>query len=98
MPMRALGELTAADFAAAGSPDGRAWMAALPALSGYLARQWDLTLTGEPFRHGYNAVVLFAAQGGRPLALKLTWPADLAKGEADALDAWRARGVVELVA
>jgi hypothetical protein len=49
-------------------------MAALPALSGYLARQWDLTLTGEPSRHGYNAVVLFAAQDGRPLALKLTWP------------------------
>lgn len=98
MTMRALGDLTAPDFAAAGSPDGRAWMAALPAMSGHLARQWDLTLTGEPFRHGYNAVVLFAAQGRRPLALRLTWPPDLAEGEAEALAAWRARGVVELVA
>lgn len=96
--MRALGELTATDFAAAGSPDGRAWMAALPALSGHLARQWDLALTGEPFRNGYNAIVLFAAQGGRPFAVKLTWPPDQARGEADALAAWRARGVVELVA
>jgi streptomycin 6-kinase len=96
--VRALGGLTSPDFAAAGSPDGRAWMAALPALSGRLARQWDLSFTGEPFRHGYNAVVLFAAQGGRPLALKLTWPPGQATGEADALTAWRARGVVELVA
>jgi streptomycin 6-kinase len=98
MPMRTLEDLTATDFAAAGSPDGRAWMAALPALSGHLARQWDLTFTGEQFRHGYNAVVVFAARGGRPLALKLTWPPDQAQGEADALTAWRARGVVELVA
>jgi len=43
------------NFAAAGSPDGRAWMAAVPALSGHLARQWDLTVTSEWFRHGYNA-------------------------------------------
>jgi streptomycin 6-kinase len=93
-----LEDLAATDFAAAGSPDGRAWMAALPALSGHLARQWDLTFAGEPFRHGYNAVVLSVAQGGRPLALKLTWPPGPARGEAEALAAWRARGVVELVA
>jgi streptomycin 6-kinase len=93
-----LADLVAPNFAAAGSPDGRAWMAALPATSGRLARQWDLTFTSEEFRHGYNAVVLFATQGGRPLALKLTWPPDQARGEADALAAWRAQGVVELVA
>jgi len=73
-------------------------MAALPAMSGHLARQWDLTFTSEPFRHGYNAVVLPVAQGGRPLALKLTWPPGQARGEADALAAWQAGGVVELVA
>jgi streptomycin 6-kinase len=97
-PMPDLGDLTATDFAAAGSPDGRAWMAGLPSMSGHLARQWDLIFTGEPFRHGYNAVVLPVAQGGRPLALKLTWPPGQARGEADALAAWRARGAVELVA
>jgi streptomycin 6-kinase len=73
-------------------------MAALPAMSGRLARQWELTFTSEPVRHGYNAVVLSAAQAGRPLALKLTWPPGQARGEADALAAWQARGVVELVA
>lgn len=73
-------------------------MEALPSMSGHLARQWDLTFTGEPFRNGYNAVVLAVVQGSRPLALKLTWPPGQARGEADALAAWRARGVVELVA
>jgi streptomycin 6-kinase len=96
--IQALGDLAAPDFAAAGSPDGRAWIAALPALSGHLARQWELAVTSEWFRHGYNAVVLPVAQGGRPLALKLTWPPGQARGEAEALAAWRGRGVVELVA
>jgi streptomycin 6-kinase len=96
--MQALGDLAAPDFAAAGSPDGRAWIAALPALSGHLARRWDLTVTSEWFRHGYNAVVVPATQGGRPLALKLTWPPGQARGEAEALAAWRGRGAVELVA
>jgi streptomycin 6-kinase len=73
-------------------------MEALPSISGHLARQWDLTFTGEPFRHGYHAVVLAVAQGSRPFALKLTWPPGQARGEADALAAWRAQGVVELVA
>jgi hypothetical protein len=96
--MQALADLTTTDFAAAGSPDGRAWIAALPSISGRLARQWSLTFTGEPFRHGYNAVVLLVTQGSRPLALKLTWPPGRAQSEADALAAWRARGAAELVA
>jgi streptomycin 6-kinase len=96
--MQALGDLAEPDFAAAGSPDGRAWIAALPALSGHLARQWELAVTSEWFRHGYNAVVLPVVQGGRALALKLTWPPGQARGEAEALAAWRGRGVVELVA
>ena len=96
--IQALGDLTAPDFAAAGSADGRAWIAALPALSSHLARQWELTVTSEWFRHGYNAVVLPVAQGGRPLALKLTWPPGHTRGEAQALAAWRGRGAVELVA
>jgi streptomycin 6-kinase len=73
-------------------------MAALRAAADRLARQWELTFTGEPFRHGYNAVVLMVAQDRRPLALKLRWPPGQARGEAEALAAWRARGVVDLVA
>jgi hypothetical protein len=37
----ALGELAAPDFAVAGSSEGRAWIAVLPALSGHLARGRD---------------------------------------------------------
>ncbi len=73
-------------------------MAATPVLLHDLARRWNLTITGEEFWHGYSAVVLPVSQGSRLLALKLAWPPDQARGEADALAAWRARGTVELVA
>lgn len=93
-----LEDLAATDFAAAGSPEGRAWMAALPSLLHDLARQWSLTADGGEFWHGYSAVVVPVRQGSRPLALKLAWPPGRACGEADALTAWRARGIAELVA
>jgi streptomycin 6-kinase len=95
---QALADLTATDFAAAGSPEGRAWMAGVPALLHDLSRQWNLAADGERFWHGYSAVVFPVRLRTRPLALKLAWPADRARGEADALAAWRARGIVELVA
>jgi streptomycin 6-kinase len=98
VPVQGLGELAATDFAAAGSPEGKAWIAGVPCLLASLARQWDLTIAGEEFRHGYSAIVLPVSQGGRPLVLKLAWPSDQVRGEADALAAWRARGAVELVA
>ena len=96
--MQALADLAATDFAAVDSPEGRAWMAALPSLLHDLARQWDLTTTGDLFWHGCNAVVFPVRQGSRPLALKLAWPVDQTRGEADALTEWRGRGIVELVA
>jgi hypothetical protein len=96
--MRPLGDLAATDFAAAGSREGKAWMAALPSLLRGLARQWNLIITGDLLGRGYNAVVVPVRQGGRPLALKLTWPPERAGKEADALAAWRARGAVELAA
>jgi streptomycin 6-kinase len=88
----------AADFAADASPQGRAWISEWPALLRVLADRWDLTVTTGEFRAGYHAVVFPASRDGRLLALKLTWPPNRARGEADALDAWRGRGAVELVA
>ncbi len=96
--MQAPTGLTAPDLAAAGSPEGRAWMAAVPSLLYDLARQWNLITDGDLFWHGCNAVVFPVRQGSRPLALKLAWPAGEARGEADALAEWRGRGIVELVA
>lgn len=95
--LRAVRDISPTDFAAAGSPAGRAWIAALPSMVRDLARQWDLAVSGESPRHGYNAVVLSVEQGGRRLALKLTWPPEHAGAEAEALAAWRAQGIVELV-
>src|SRR5579862_8457144 len=98
VPMQAPTELTAPDLAAVDSPEGRAWMAAVPSLLHDLARQWNLSTAGDLFWHGCNAVVFPVRQGRRPLALKLAWPVDQTGGEADALTAWRGRGIVELVA
>jgi len=61
------------DFAAVGSADGNAWMAALPALVAGLADDWNLAL-GEMIRHGFHAVVVAARQSNRPVALKVAWP------------------------
>jgi streptomycin 6-kinase len=98
VPAQGLGDLAATDFAAARSPERKAWIADVPALLARLARQWDLTIDSERFRHGYSAVVLPVGQRGRPLVLKLAWPPGRVRGEAGALAAWRARGAVELVA
>jgi streptomycin 6-kinase len=97
MPLQALKESAPTDFAAATSPEGQAWLAALPRLLDDLARRWNFTITDGLVRHGYNAVVVPVSQDRRVLALKLTWPPDQARGEAEALAAWRARGAVELV-
>ena len=96
--MQALTDLTAPDLAAVDSPEGRAWMAAVPSLLHDLARQRNLNIAGDLFWHGCNAVVFPVRQGRRPLALKLAWPVDQTRGEADALTEWRGRGIVELVA
>jgi streptomycin 6-kinase len=96
--MRSLTALTAPDLAAADSPEGRAWMAAVPSLLHDLARQWSLITIGDLFWHGCNAVVFPVRQGSLPLPRNLSCPAHRTSGEADALSEWRGRGIVELVA
>jgi streptomycin 6-kinase len=96
--LRDLGALTATDFAAAGSPQGRAWLAAVPSVVDDLVGRWQLTITTDHFRNGYSSIVVLADQGGRPLALKLSWPPGKVRDEAHALTAWRGHGVVELIA
>ena len=72
--LRNLRALTATDFAAAGSPQGRAWLAAVPSVLHDLAALWHLTIADDVVRHGYSSLVLLADHNGRALALKLTWP------------------------
>lgn len=73
-------------------------MAAVPCLLHDLARRWNLVTDGDLFWPGCNAVVFPVRQGSRPLALKLAWPVDQVRGEADALAGWRGRGIVGLAA
>ncbi|MCW2931098.1 MAG: hypothetical protein JWM19_2060 [Actinomycetia bacterium] len=49
VPLQGLADLAATDFAAASSPEGRAWMAAVPSLLHDLAREWNLTTSGDLF-------------------------------------------------
>lgn len=96
--LRELEALTVFDFAAAASPQGRAWLAAVPSVLDDLACRWHLTIGTDQVRHGYSSIVLPADQDGRPLALKLSWPPGQVRDEARALAAWRGHGVVELIA
>jgi streptomycin 6-kinase len=89
--------LTSFDFAAAATADGRAWMAALPAMVADLAGQWNL-VTGQVIGHGYNAVAVAASRAGLPVVLKLAWPPAQVADEARALAAWQGRGMVALLA
>jgi len=89
--------LSRSDFAAAGSAEGNAWIAALPALIAGLADDWDLA-AGQLIQHGYHAVVIAARRGDRPVALKVAWPPEQVAAEAQALAAWRGRGAVKLLA
>ena len=63
--MQALTDLTAPDLAAVGSPEGRAWMAAVPSLLYGLARQWNLITTGDLFWHGPRPSARFVRLGMR---------------------------------
>lgn len=85
------------DFAPLGTARGRAWVAGLPARVRRIARSWGLVVYDDQIRHGYNAVVVAVERAGRPLSLKLAWPATDACAEADALAAWNGRGTVELI-
>jgi streptomycin 6-kinase len=92
-----LQHLPATDFAPLRTAIGRAWIASLPARVDKIASSWDLVVHDDHIRNGYSAVVVPVERGGRPLSLKLAWPARQALAEAAALAAWNGRGSVELV-
>jgi hypothetical protein len=56
--LRDLGALTATDFAAARSPEGRTWLAAAPSVPDDLADRWHLTITDDLLWHGFSSIVL----------------------------------------
>ncbi|MEV7928964.1 MULTISPECIES: aminoglycoside phosphotransferase family protein [unclassified Kitasatospora] len=78
-------------------PDGRAWVARLPALADELLDHWELRLDGPP-AHGIHALVLPVRRAdGTPAALKLQPVDEETEGEPVALRAWGGRGAVRLL-
>jgi streptomycin 6-kinase len=85
------------EFAAQASVEGRAWIAALPALVDRLCRRWRLQVEDGVAARGYHGVVVPVRRGDERCVLKLTWPAERTVDEARALAAWRGQGAVLLL-
>jgi len=85
------------EFAAQSSVEGRAWIAALPALLDRLCRSWRLQVEDGAAGRGYHGVVVPVRRGTERCVLKLAWPAERTVTEAGALAAWRGRGAVLLL-
>jgi streptomycin 6-kinase len=85
------------EFAAQASVEGRAWIAALPALVDRLCRRWRLQVEDALAARGYHGVVVPVRRGDERCVLKLTWPAERTVDEARALAAWRGQGAVLLL-
>jgi streptomycin 6-kinase len=85
------------EFAAQASVEGRAWIAALPALLDRLCRRWRLQVEDGGAARGYHGVVVPVRRADERYVLKLTWPVERTVDEARALAAWRGRGAVLLL-
>jgi streptomycin 6-kinase len=85
------------EFAAQASVEGRAWIAALPALVDRLCRRWRLQVEDAVAARGYHGMVVPVSRGAERCVLKLTWPAERTIDEAGALAAGRGRGAVLLL-
>jgi len=95
-PLGELAAVPATDFAAANSPQGRAWMAALPSVLHDLAGQWQLTIASGRIRHGYwppgqvrDEAHALSAWQGRGVAELIAWDAPLGALLLERLDASR---------
>jgi streptomycin 6-kinase len=76
---------------------GAAWIDRLPELVDRAVARWGLEL-GEPFRTGYASwCAPTTALGGHDAVLKIVFPHDEARHEAQALRAWDGRGAVRLL-
>lgn len=79
-------------------PDWAAWVDRLPAMTGELLREWELTPDGWPM-HGYCSLVVPARlPDGAPVVLKLTVTVDdESEYEHLALQHWQGNGAVRLL-
>ncbi|MER7588623.1 aminoglycoside phosphotransferase family protein [Micromonospora sp. NPDC127501] len=81
-----------------GSPAGRAWLAALPTWLNECAERWSLRV-GPPFRQAYASLALPAhLADGTAAVLKLQYPDEESRHEADALAHWDGDAAIRLLA
>ncbi|MEW1585085.1 aminoglycoside phosphotransferase family protein [Micromonospora vinacea] len=81
-----------------GSPAGRAWLAALPTWLAECAERWSLRV-GPPFRQAYASLALPAEMpDGTAVVLKLQYPDEESRHEADALAHWDGGAAIRLLA
>jgi len=76
---------------------GREWLARLPELVEELCADWGLTVDGPP-THGGIGLVVPTRRGDEPTVLKLSLGDESTRHEALALETWRGRGAVLLLA
>lgn len=83
------------------SPEGRAWLAELPALISLAVRRWNLSvdlLPGVPPWNGHTGIVVPVKRGdGTAAALKIAFPFDEAVLEPIALSLWNGHGMVQIM-
>lgn len=80
--------------------DAQTWLTALPATVALLARKWNLKV-GDAYAScgvSYAAPATQVDQAGQPVVLKVQWPHEECRFEADALKAWGGHGAVALLA
>jgi streptomycin 6-kinase len=76
---------------------GADWLDSLPALAEACAARWRLTL-GEPFEPATVSLVLTVTRhDGSPAVLKINFPEEESRFEAEALAAWQGIGAVQLL-
>lgn len=80
------------------SPEGRDWLAALPALRAECERAWGVSSVGEPFAYAFASLAYPVTVDGAPAVIKLQFPDRESEHEADALEAWNGNGSVRLLA
>jgi streptomycin 6-kinase len=82
---------------AALGPNWATWLERLPALTGALLTDWQLTVDGAPM-HGFCALVVpVRTPAGRPAVLKVHLPDEESEHEHLALQHWHGRGAVQLL-
>lgn len=75
---------------------GRAWLDKLPLIAERAYHRWECTPDGAAW-HGQVALVIPVQHVDGPAALKISFPHDGNRGEADALRCFNGRGAVRLI-